>query len=272
MNQRPPRVPFQRPLAITPIGQGNGDERRQLEALNLSLGGLFVKADEAPPLGTPISLELGAGGRYLGFAEGEVAWVRTRGDRGFGVRFTQLKPNAQALVEHLVARGGTGETKPHQRRRGVLVGALLLLLAAGGALALRHKPRIEYVESPPVRQNDAPVPTMSVAPRLTALPGDFQFALPTGAVSGLRVIIDDREVAVTPTLHKGASVQRIFKLEHPARLVIDVAGRQPRYSWQLEGSSVVKSVRVGARNHGTRVVVDLPELEGKGYRVATPTS
>jgi hypothetical protein len=272
MNQRAPRVPFQRPLAVTPIGEG--DQRRQLQSLNLSLGGLFVKADEAPPLGTPISLELGAAGRYLGFAEGEVAWVRTRGDRGFGVRFTQLKPNAQALVEHLVARGGTGDAKPRQRHRGVLVGGLLLL-AAGGALALRHKQRIEYVESAPAvvaRQNDAPVPTMSVAPSLAALPGDFQFTLPTGAVSGLRVIIDDREVAVTPTLHKGASVLRIFKLDHPARLVIDVAGRPPRYSWQLEGSNVVKSVRVGARNHGTRVVVDLPELEGKSYRVALPTS
>lgn len=263
MSQRPPRVPFARPLAVTP----EGDERRQLESLNLSLGGLFVKAEQAPPLGTRLVLELGAAGRYLGFAEGEVAWVRARGDRGFGVRFTQLRPNAQALVEHLVARGGTGEAKaPRNYRLAALVATLLAV--AGGALALRRPSRAPiYVESP---RRVTATPTMSLAPKLTALPGDFQFTLPTGAVSGLRVIIDDREVAVTPTLHRGAMVQRVFKLEHPARLVIDVAGRQPRYSWQLEGSNVVKSVRVGARNHGTRVVVDLPELEGKSYRVVTP--
>jgi hypothetical protein len=263
MSQRLPRVPFHRPLAITP----EGDERRQLQALDLSLGGMFVKADESPPLGTRLSLELGAAGRFLGFAEGEVAWVRSRGDRGFGVRFTQLPPNAQALVEHLVARGGTGEKPVKKRGRGALV--IALLVAAGGALALRPRPPVHIVQAPPPPPR-VETPAMSLPPKLTALPGDFQFTLPTGAVTGLRVVIDDREVAVTPTLHRGAIVKRIFKLEQPARLVIDVSGRQPRYSWQLEGSNVVKSVRVGARNHGTRVVVDLPELEGKSYRVVTP--
>jgi hypothetical protein len=74
-----------------------------------------------------------------------------------------------------------------------------------------------------------------------------------------------------PSLKKGAAVTHVFDLTHPARLVIDVSGRQPKYSWQLEGTQVVKSVRVGARNHGTRVVIDLPDLpEGKRYRVISP--
>jgi hypothetical protein len=103
-----------------------------------------------------------------------------------------------------------------------------------------------------------------------AYPGEFRFQLPTGAVTELRVSVDEREVAVTPSLRRGAVVRNVFMLPHPARLVIDVGGREPRYSWQLEGSTVVKSVRVGARNHGTRVVVDLPD--GKTGRVVTPTS
>jgi hypothetical protein len=55
--------------------------------------------------------------------------------------------------------------------------------------------------------------------------------------------------------------------------VIDVGGREPKYSWQLEGAAALKSVRIGARNHGTRVVVDFPDgvdAQRISYRVVPP--
>jgi PilZ domain/AMIN domain len=259
MTTRPPRVPFKRPLAVIV-----GGDRYEVEATNLSRGGLYVKSDGAPPRGTAVSLELGAAGRWLGFAEGEVVWCKRR---GFAVRFTEIRPNAQALVEHLVARGGTGERR--RRKRGPAALAALLLMM--GAAALWHpRARTRPPEPPPPAMVAAP-PAMSVAAiTAQAYPGEFRFQLPTGAVSELRVTVDDHQVSVTPGLKRGAVIRNVFTLPHPARLVIDVNGRQPKYSWQLEGSTVVKSVRVGARNHGTRVVVDLPD--GKAGRVVTPTS
>jgi hypothetical protein len=220
-----------------------------------------------------VSLALAAAGRLLDFAEAEVVWSRPNGRRsGFGVRFTNLRPRAAALVDHLVARGGTGT--PLRRLRGahfIVAGLVFATVATGAFFGLRAG--LSRAE---------PAPVMSVAPRAPAppapdpttqtFPGEFQFVLPTGGVSALRVTVKDEEVAVIPTLRKGAVIKKVFTLPSPARLIIDVGGREPRYSWQLEGTTVVKSVRIGARNHGTRVVVDLPEQNGKSYRVVTPPS
>jgi uncharacterized protein (TIGR02266 family) len=293
---RLPRVPFTRALRVKP--EGDAQEPLELEAVNLSLGGLFVKAGCALPLGTRVSLDLAAAGRLLDFAEGEVVWARSSGKsgaRGFGVRFTRLRPNARALVEHLVARGGTGDDsttaairRPSRGRRGAAIAGSIVLLAGAGWAALTHlhgaaPPAVAAALAAPSIDPARPLPAMSIAPEASppravepsarAFPGEFQFTLPTGAVSSLRVTIGDQEVAVTPALHRGATIRHVFTLTHPARLVIDVSGREPRFSWQLEGTTVVKSVRIGARNHGTRVVVDLPEpLDGKRYRVVIPTS
>ncbi len=288
---RAPRVPFSRSLAVTPeSGAELPVEPLQLQAVNLSRGGLFVRADDALPTGTRVSLALTVGGQALDLAEGEVAWVRARGmsaeGRGFGVRFTRLRPKAQALVDHLVARGGTGEwsvadgSRSRTRTVGVMAG--VLLAAAGFAAAffvygLRHPPAspptiVELTPPPATLRSLVLTPVVATqAAVLVAPPSDFDFTLPTGAISSLHIGIHDADVTVMPALHRGTVIRRVFSLPHPSRLVIDVAGRQPRYSWQLEGNPVVKSVRVGARNHGTRVVVDLPELtHGKRYHVVSP--
>ena len=248
---------------------------------------MFVAAKDAVPLGTRVSLALAAGGRMLDFAEAEVVWVQPAS--GFGVRFTKLRPRARALVEHMVARGGTGEQEAVEpkarlpRRRQVAVAGAMVVGVCAAALGLHAlgKPR---PPSPPIVAAHAPFQAMplSSAPVLTApaptppagvYPGEFQVTLPTGGVTALRISVTDAEIAVTPVLHRGSAIRHVFKLASPPRLVIDVAGRQPRYSWQLEGSAAVKSVRVGARNRGTRVVVDLHEpldISHMTYRVVTP--
>jgi phosphoribosylamine-glycine ligase len=65
-------------------------------------------------------------------------------------------------------------------------------------------------------------------------------------------------------------LKHIFDMPRPNRLVIDATGREPRYSWQLDGHSAVKSVRVDARNRGTRVVVDLVEGQLLSYKPDFP--
>ena len=277
---RPPRVPFARGVCIT----ADGEDSHELAAVNLSLGGLFVRAERAPLPGTHVQIDLEAAGRYLYLADGEVVRAAIEKDGGYGVRFTHLRPNAQALVEHLVARGGTGgEVAPRPWSRAAKLALAVVFVAGAGFTAQlltprRHASLDTIAGALAGAGGNAVANAMSVAPPPVApaahpYPGDFQFTLPTGAVSTLRVRIDDGEVAVTPTLHKNTAVKAVFTLTQPARLVIDVAGRQPRYSWQLEGTTVVKSVRVGARNHGTRVVVDLPERpDGQRYRVVMPNT
>jgi hypothetical protein len=263
----------------------DGEDSHELAAVNLSLGGLFVRAERAPLPGTHVQIDLEAAGRYLFLADGEVVRAAIEKDGGYGVRFTHLRPNAQALVEHLVARGGTGgEVQRHPASRAARILTALVFAAGAGTAAhflTKHAPIgataiagvIHNVPTSAFGEVMSVAPAPPVNPAAHPYPGDFQFTLPTGAVSTLRVRIDDGEVAVMPTLHKNAAVKAVFTLTQPARLVIDVAGRQPRYSWQLEGTTVVKSVRVGARNHGTRVVVDLPERpDGQRYRVVMPNS
>src|SRR5207237_10831663 len=108
----------------------------------------------------------------------------------FGVRFTDIRPNAQALVEHLVARGGTGEPRPRKRRARAALGALLLMMAGA---AVWQPPPARQELPPPVAMPAAALPVESVAATLTAQawPGEFRFELPTGGVTALRVTVDD---------------------------------------------------------------------------------
>jgi hypothetical protein len=250
--------------------------------VNLSLGGMFVASETALPPGTAVALALEASGKQLEFAEAEVVW---QAPSGFGVRFTKLRPRARALVEHLVARGGTGEMRAVSSSGGTqtrwkiaAIGALVAVIGASAAVALGVRAsRARAVAAAAVAATPAPAPTALTAAAApvepTIAPGDYEVALPTGAVTSIKIAVSATEVAITPQLHKGAAVRHVFKLTSPPRLVIDVAGRIPRYSWQLDGNNVVKSVRVGGRNKGTRVVVDLPEnLSGRTYRVVTPAN
>jgi hypothetical protein len=293
---RGPRVPFVRPVRITTQG---GDAELRLCTANLSPGGLFVTAKLPLPKGTKVAVALEAGGRVLHWADAEVRWERADqvseegASGGFGLRFTEIRPRAAALVEHLIARGGTSPlqaTTPaakvlkvqafsKRRRRTALVMALLggaasaLLLFSLGAK--RHKPTA-VVELPPPNLPAVASPEAAPKPEsvnsamevvaTTPLAVEYEIAIPTGAVRALHLSVSGDQVTVDPALRPNTVLKHIFTLPHPARLVIDVAGREPRYSWQLEGHAAVKSVRVDARNRGTRVVVDLVEGQRARFR------
>lgn len=130
---RSTRAPFKYPVRCTIAGE------RVVRVLSgdLSSSGMFLLMSDPPPTGTVVQLAFEAGGRVLQFAEGEVAWSRTSGDRGgFGVRFTRfVHPRAGALIDYLCenVQAGTAlkprQTPPMWRRRWSGVAALAAVLA-----------------------------------------------------------------------------------------------------------------------------------------------
>jgi len=102
------RVMFMYPLQVQVANRP--DVTLRAHATNLSLGGMFVYALQAPPVGTRVRIALDVKGRPLLLAEAEVRWVRGSAFRtypwcpGFGVRFIYLTPKATALVHHLVTK------------------------------------------------------------------------------------------------------------------------------------------------------------------------
>ncbi|MFL5320532.1 MAG: AMIN domain-containing protein [Myxococcaceae bacterium] len=104
------RVPFARPVRVTPLEGGQPSLR--LLGGNLSRSGMFLRSPLLLEPGTKVSLSLEAKGQTLPFAEGEVIWQREPAKAsdgahpGFGVKFTQfLHPRSPELVNALVTRG-----------------------------------------------------------------------------------------------------------------------------------------------------------------------
>jgi AMIN domain/PilZ domain len=110
MQERQQRVPFTRPVFISPI-EGPGRAHRLLTG-NISEGGLFVRSEARFDPGTPVSVSLEARGQVLPFARGEVVWdaeaeeLPTLGGLpGFGLKFTEfLNDGSPGLINHLVHR------------------------------------------------------------------------------------------------------------------------------------------------------------------------
>lgn len=76
---------------------------------NLSLGGMFIRSGEPPPLGTDVAVEFRLeDGFELIRGRGRVAWVREAAEGGeaggFGLRFLELTPGSRELIFRLVER------------------------------------------------------------------------------------------------------------------------------------------------------------------------
>ncbi len=85
-------------------------------------------------------------------------------------------------------------------------------------------------------------------------------ALPSGAVTQLSWTSGKDQLRVEPRLAAGSSVEKVFLLSHPARLVFDVAGGAPKKSVTLKvGAGSMDRVRVGKQGSSTRIVIDLDQ-------------
>ena len=77
---------------------------------NISLGGMFVRATDPPPVGTVLRFSLKLKGDFkLIQGRGEVAWNRREGSSaeepaGAGIRFLELEPASADLIRRMVDR------------------------------------------------------------------------------------------------------------------------------------------------------------------------
>ena len=77
---------------------------------NISLGGMFVKASEPPPVGTSLKFSLRLKGDFsLIQGRGEVVWIRREGESndhpaGAGIRFLNLETASEDLIRRMVER------------------------------------------------------------------------------------------------------------------------------------------------------------------------
>ncbi|MBI5070689.1 MAG: TIGR02266 family protein [Deltaproteobacteria bacterium] len=124
--RREPRVEVK--LAIR-VACGTLDEFAERYALNLSRGGLFVRARDPSPAGTPVSIDIQlATGQQAIRGRGVVAWTSgpsAPGEPlrrpGMGIRFTDLAPDSAKLVDLVVAtqpRAGQGSEPPGPPEEG----------------------------------------------------------------------------------------------------------------------------------------------------------
>lgn len=108
--KRLPRVPFDRPVRVRVLHEGRQPTRR-LRARNLSLGGMFVRAEAPPPLGAQVWVEVEWADSVMPWAQARVVWCRASGgadpEAGFGLRFESVERTARRLIETVVMHGGS---------------------------------------------------------------------------------------------------------------------------------------------------------------------
>jgi molecular chaperone DnaK len=138
------------------LSYGSVDEFCERFAVNISRGGIFIRARDPKPVGTALAFELRlAGGEAVVKGKGIVRWVQAEDPAanpprapGMGVQFTELDAASRALVERMV------ELREH---RG---------LAPGAAGPAPSAPRPAFTP-PPTR---APTPRIPSPPAPGAAP------------------------------------------------------------------------------------------------------
>ena len=245
VSERSVRAPFKYPVRVTIAGE------RVVRVLSgdLSLTGMFLKMSEPPEPGTVVQLAFEAGGRVLHFAEGEVAWSRTTGERGgFGVRFTRfVHPRASALIEYLCENVQSGTllkprpTPPMWRRRWSGLAALAAVLVAVIALPQDPPPppavtvdpslvcRFDPTTFVPTCPEPPPAPAPAPAPAVVKKPALARMAeAPRPSPTVTRTVFSSARPASltsTPVPSGAARLVTVSRVSGSVRVAIDaVAG------------------------------------------------
>lgn len=104
-SRREERIPFD---VVVELSAGQGGERLEADGLNLSMGGMAMRAPFTPPLGALLECRFQCPPEgELVCAQGEVAWVAERGnDLGnFGLRFVELDTKSATTLRRYLADG-----------------------------------------------------------------------------------------------------------------------------------------------------------------------
>jgi uncharacterized protein (TIGR02266 family) len=104
-NREHPRVPFESEVRIS---YSDLSELVKECAANLSLGGMFVRMSNAPPVGTELSFEINIEAEAnLLRGKGRVAWVRRSAwseseQPGIGIEFLEIDEMSKAIIFRIV--------------------------------------------------------------------------------------------------------------------------------------------------------------------------
>ncbi len=110
-----PRRPF---LGTVDLSATQDGERYQADAIDLSAGGMSLRAQLLPTVGERLGFQFALDDGCSVDAAGEVVWAHTRGDQGagsFGVRFLDLTADTRAALGR-VTRGGDVMRSPDGSR------------------------------------------------------------------------------------------------------------------------------------------------------------
>ncbi|MCG8420472.1 MAG: PilZ domain-containing protein [Proteobacteria bacterium] len=77
-----------------------GDLRMLVEVGNLAPGGVFVRAEQSPPVGSEVELGFRMLANRTCTARGHVAW---RGESGFGISFDETNEDMERFARQLIA-------------------------------------------------------------------------------------------------------------------------------------------------------------------------
>jgi len=110
-NERSERVPLSIPIEL---GHGDFEDSFEADGVNLSKGGLSMRAACLPDPGSRLSLRFRCepSGRLVS-AQGEVVWAHLDGEhRGeFGLAFVDLDAQTEWLIEEMIAEHGAGRAQ-----------------------------------------------------------------------------------------------------------------------------------------------------------------
>jgi len=214
------------------LSYGTVDEFVERFAVNISRGGLFIRARDPKPVGSLLHFELRLqGGETVVKGEGVVRWIQVADPTaspphpsGMGVQFLRLDEASRALVERIVT------LKEH---RGV---------APGVATPAPVAPRVEGVPAP----TRAPAPEIPSPPRLTPSPA-------TGSRPDLPALAD---------LSAPRRVEQVAA--GPARIDVGLPSGPPKLG---KKSAAIIGIDLGTTNSCAAVVKDgrpyvIPSREG----------
>lgn len=164
------------------------------------------------------------------------------------ISWTVAAPSRPAVIEQGLTCAGPAPVSAPVEKLAVSTPAVEKKPVVKAPARLPEKPRVTPVMTRTAASAVKPSPFSS-----TPIPSGAARLVNVSRVSGsLRVAID----AVA-----GGRVSNVTTLQHPARLVIDVAGLPPISNHQLSlNDSELRSIAVAKQGKGTRLVIELVRL------------
>ena len=254
---------------------------------NISLGGMFVRATDPPPVGTVLRFSLKLKGDFkLIQGRGEVAWNRREGSSaeepaGAGIRFLELEPASADLIRRMVDRYKVQGGQPFSLEGEPVdsTSAEASILEAPPGQAFRDDifipPDVPPLTAPlpgpstpepaPVREASAVRRPPSAAPparraRSQVRPGTILLLLAAAVVGGLVSHFGERLVHWATGYDKVLADRVVYDIPPPASLASQPAEPATVVEPPAEESKILSPEEAGVVDLGPGPV---PDLQGE---------